>query len=195
MLAPTKQPKRQRATPDSIIAAARNIARERGWSSVTIRAIAVDLGYTSPLIYEHFKNKEDAIAEAARRGFVELAEVLRDVEGASGTEVRLRAMAEAYVQFARRCPELYQVMHGLDGAVTDPAIIAEGAKDVCELVARELGAWAETMPTRMPNPLAATELLWCLVHGIATLTLTGRIVGPNASNAVQTLLDGWKVHA
>ena len=37
-----------------ILAAARSIGIQKGWKAVTIRAVAQQLGYTSPLLYEHF---------------------------------------------------------------------------------------------------------------------------------------------
>jgi AcrR family transcriptional regulator len=38
-----------------ILAAARSIGLRMGWKAVTIRAVAQQLGYTSPLLYEHFR--------------------------------------------------------------------------------------------------------------------------------------------
>ena len=35
------------------------IAVSEGWDAVTIRKIANAIEYTPPIVYEHFKNKED----------------------------------------------------------------------------------------------------------------------------------------
>src|SRR5215469_16475585 len=48
-----------------ILAAARAIGVRKGWSAVTIRSVAQELGYTSPLLYEHFRDKEDLLTQIA----------------------------------------------------------------------------------------------------------------------------------
>lgn len=187
--------KRPRATPEMIVATARSIARERGWNAVTIRAIADALGYASPLIYEHFRSKEDAFDEIARLGFAELEASLADFTAPEGTTDRIVGMGIAYVEFARRSPELYRVMHGMDGVVLNGPALAEGAHRVCLLAERELKAWAEAEGVSLPHLLEATETMWCLLHGIATLTLVGRLTSdqaPQVRRAVQGLLAGWR---
>jgi AcrR family transcriptional regulator len=47
-----------------------------GWKAVTIRAIAQQLGYTSPLLYEHFRDKEEILTELAIEGQLSLAKDL-----------------------------------------------------------------------------------------------------------------------
>jgi AcrR family transcriptional regulator len=44
-----------------------------GWKAVTIRAVAQQLGYTSPLLYEHFQDKQEILTELAMEGQVVLA--------------------------------------------------------------------------------------------------------------------------
>jgi len=56
-----------------IFAAARSIGVRSGWKAVTIRAVAQQLGYTSPLLYEHFRDKQEILTELAIEGQVSLA--------------------------------------------------------------------------------------------------------------------------
>jgi AcrR family transcriptional regulator len=185
--------KRPKATPEAIVAAARSLARERGWPAVTIRALADRLGYASPILYEHFRNKDEVLAAAARVGFAALEADLGAAGGESGTEARIVALGDAYVAFALREPELYRVMHGLDGAVADPATVAAGAGAVCALVMAELETWARAQGAPLPDPLAATEILWCLAHGIASLALATRTEPGRVEAATHALLRGWRV--
>jgi AcrR family transcriptional regulator len=63
-----------------ILAAARSIGIRTGWKAVTIRAVAQQLGYTSPLLYEHFRDKQELLTELAIEGQSALArEILRDL--------------------------------------------------------------------------------------------------------------------
>jgi len=51
-----------------------------GWKAVTIRAVAQQLGYTSPLLYEHFRDKQEILTEIAIEGQAALAkQLLRDL--------------------------------------------------------------------------------------------------------------------
>jgi AcrR family transcriptional regulator len=56
-----------------IFAAARSIGVRSGWKAVTIRAVAQQLGYTSPLLYEHFRDKQEILTELAIDGQVSLS--------------------------------------------------------------------------------------------------------------------------
>ena len=58
---------RKRPVPgrEQILAAARAIGARKGWSAVTIRSVAQELGYRSPLLYEHFRDKEDLLTQIA----------------------------------------------------------------------------------------------------------------------------------
>ena len=187
--------KRPRATPDLVLDAALRVARERGWPAVTIRAVADALGYASPLLYEHFAGKEAMLVAAARRGFGALAEDLADVSGEPGSDARIVALGVAYVAYARREPELYRVMHGLDGVVAQPGAIAAEASGVVEIAAGELSRWAGANGVAMPDPFAATEALWCLVHGIASLALADRLTTDPTTlteSMVEALVAGWR---
>ena len=50
---------------EEILSAARAIGAREGWKAVTIRSVAQELGYASPLLYEHFRDKEDLLTQIA----------------------------------------------------------------------------------------------------------------------------------
>jgi AcrR family transcriptional regulator len=189
----------RRADPEAILEAARAIARNEGWSAVTIRKIADALRYTSPIIYEHFANKEAALTEVLRRGFRDLEAALRRAGGSADDPTgRLVAMAEAYWSFASGQPEVYQIMHGMGGVAPDPRETAEGARGVCALALEAVRAWAAEAGVRLDDPLEATELLWAALHGVACLGLADRLGDGEAKSrrmarrVVLDLLSGWR---
>lgn len=49
---------------DEILSAARSIGVREGWKVVTIRPVAGILGYTAPLLYEHFGDKQEILPPA-----------------------------------------------------------------------------------------------------------------------------------
>ncbi|GJG88857.1 hypothetical protein tb265_40380 [Gemmatimonadetes bacterium T265] len=173
--------RKQRATRPMILDAARRIARAEGWAAVTIRRVAEALGYTSPLIYEHFRDKDDALTAILHEGFGTLAAALaaaatRAADPADPDAYAL-AVAHAYAAFARAEPAMYQLMHGMGGVALDPAETARGAGVVCEVAVGAVQQWAAAAGVRLPDPLAATEVLWCTLHGVTCLALVGRLHG------------------
>src|SRR5690242_14625265 len=60
-----------------ILDAARRLARQEGWSAVTIRKIAEQIQYSSPMVYEYFSSKDDLLLALLREGFSELAMTMR----------------------------------------------------------------------------------------------------------------------
>ncbi len=60
-----------------ILTAAREIGAQDGWKAVTIRALAGRLGYAAPVLYEHFRNKEDVLTQLAVEGLEDLKRELR----------------------------------------------------------------------------------------------------------------------
>ncbi|MEL6653646.1 MAG: helix-turn-helix domain-containing protein [Bacteroidota bacterium] len=64
----TKRDLRKEKNREAIMEAALEIAREESWEKVTIRKIADRILYTPPIVYEHFKNKDDLLKQLVERG-------------------------------------------------------------------------------------------------------------------------------
>jgi AcrR family transcriptional regulator len=194
-----RKERQRRDVRDGILAAAREIASAEGWQALTIRGIAARIEYSPPVIYEHFSGKEEIISELTRQGY---AEQLRAMEAArhaaSRPEEALLAMARAYLAFAFGAPYLYQVMYGVGGVPFSASETrAEGEKtgavvgEVVIEILRRHDKEADDVDGKV-------TLLWSTVHGLATLTLVGRIVGGQeqaqrlAAQAVYDSLAAWR---
>src|SRR5215472_8008434 len=95
-----------------ILAAARSIGLRMGWKAVTIRAVAQQLGYTSPLLYEHFRDKEEILTELAIEGQLSLAKDLaRDLPAEA--RAAILSMVERYRSFMLENKQLYRLMNGM----------------------------------------------------------------------------------
>jgi AcrR family transcriptional regulator len=145
-----------------LLAAARDIAVEDGWQAVTIRRIADRLEYTSPILYQHFAGKDALLRALAAEGFREIAERLEKVGG-------IEAIANTYWDFAFEAPELYQVMHGLDGVPFGTDDTPEEARKAFALVRRNF--------TDVSDPDGAVDTVWAFLHGFVSLAMSGRIAG------------------
>lgn len=148
-----------------IIDAARELAEAEGWDAVTTRRLADKVEYSQPVLYSHFKGKDAIVRAVAVQGSGELARKLRQARPAPG-ESRLRAAAEAYLEFASERPALYEAIFVLEvdlpwGREEAPAELRDAFGELVAAVEPVAGERdLETL----------TEVFWSWLHGIATLT-------------------------
>lgn len=164
----------KRQMRERLLVAAREIAAEQGWQSVTIRRIADRLDYTSPLLYQHFQNKEALLYELLREGFRTLLVRLQD---ARDTDPGVESLALAYWKFAFTSPELYQVMHGLDGVPFGTANAPIEAQQCFQLARDALSATAAEHGVEVTGLDGVIDSIWALLHGFVSLAMAGRIAG------------------
>lgn len=185
----------------SILTAAREIALQEGWQAVTIRKVAERIEYSPAALYEYFASKDAILTALLREGFRRLLVALQTaIASATEPETRLMRLIDGYWDFAWRNPELYQVMHGLDGvdfACFDSPIESE---EVFMTVRNELEAWATHNGTTIANMEDCVDILWGMAHGLVSLTLANRVwEGAERTKAlmrqgVLALLQAWRVN-
>lgn len=140
-----------------IMDATLNIAVSEGWDAVTIRKIANVIEYTPPIVYEHFKNKEDLFDELTLMGFRILHkeyDLLRKKE--SDPKKILSLLSINHWTFAFEHRELYQLMFSFRGPMPNDEI-------------RKVGDWIKSMFFQLTNNRELSEELmfnWmCLLNG------------------------------
>ena len=113
----TSQERRERERAQRrqvIVNAARELAEAEGWESVTTRRLADCIEYSQPVLYGHFEGKVAIVSAVALEGFGELSATLRNARKTAGwPDAEPRAVASAYMEFARANPALYQAMFTL----------------------------------------------------------------------------------
>jgi len=98
----------------TILTAGWRLVKEEGWESLSIRKIADAIEYSIPVIYDHFENKEAILEEFGKEGFKVLTKKLKKAkEKHQRPADQLKAIAEAYWDFAMKNTEHYQLMYGV----------------------------------------------------------------------------------
>ncbi len=107
----SKATSRPSATAAQIKEVAIELAREDGWNKLTVRALADKMGYTPPILYQHFQNKDHLLSEIIAEGFEQLYASVKAAanETASPSEA-LVAVARARFRFAERHNALHSLM-------------------------------------------------------------------------------------
>src|SRR6516225_898200 len=161
--------KRPVAGRGEIISAARAIGVRNGWGAVTIRSVAQKLGYTSPLLYEHFRDKQDLLTQLAVEAIAMFEKELTDDLPADHSAAATK-MAERYWTFMLEHKQLYRLANGMDGVPIDRDVVAGSAQSLCAFIADIVRPLMGCNATQAEAQMLADEL-WALLHGMASLYL------------------------
>lgn len=184
----------------AILIAAREIAQHEGWQAVTIRKVAERIEYSPSMIYEYFASKEAILFELHLEGFRLLALSLNTARGSSEDhEERLMNMAEAYWEFAMRNPELYQVMHGLNGVPLDCRENRVAPHTSFDTTVEALKEWSQSRGCDLPEVEEAVGIFHAFLHGLVCLNMENRLYSDEARvrhlvrRGVHDLLASWRL--
>ena len=151
--------------------------RAKGVGALTLRGAGQQLGVSRTALYRHFADKSALLAAVAAEGFHTLRLELVEAWERSGLGLRgFEAMGKAYVGFAIAHPSHYRVMFGgfVDQSATDPELATEGALAFQALVAAIITLQQSGL-VRGDDPLQLARFIWAVVHGIAMLSIDGRL--------------------
>ena len=153
------------------------IIREQGVGVVSIREVARRARVSHAAPAHHFGNKSGLLTAFAVQGYERLAQTVEAALASSGATTPphvLAAMGRAYVTFAVDNPEHFGVMFpGESLDQQDPAYIA--ASDRCFGPLIDIVRRAEREGYLTDDPMQVAASAWSLVHGLASLWLSGRI--------------------
>lgn len=206
-MAQTRRERLRTSTMDEIKDTAWKQIAEQGAASLSLRAIAREMGMTAPGLYRYYKDR-DALVTAllmdAFSSFTESLETGRDTCAITDHVGRFHGMCQAYFQWAAENPQRYMLLFGtpiqgylfaeelgpvaqrsflvLQGVIGE-AFAAGKIKD--EVVTRKLptGLRSQYEVLRkfgMPYTGAVTQLAlsaWSMIHGMTSLYLYNYLSG------------------
>jgi AcrR family transcriptional regulator len=178
---------------EEILAAARSIGVREGWKAVTIRAVASMPGYTAPLLYEHFRDKQEILTELAIEGQLSLArELARELPQEHNAAILV--LVQRYWSFMLEQPQIYRLMNGMDGVTIDRERVGSIARGSFGTAKDVLQAWFIAEGALTADVGAMLDDLWAVLHGMATLYLdrSAAFDLERAQHCVLTLLMGTR---
>ena len=182
-----------------VLKAAETIVSEEGFPALKVRRIAMEIGYTIGTIYMVFENMDDLIMHVKARTLDRLGKQLERAVIEIDSNQRTLALAKAYLDFANdrynswnmvfthqlsdgnKLPEWYQIkVDRLFAQVEDALKCVDPGRQ-----AQEVGVAART--------------IWCGIHGICILSLTGKLdaakvedVQQSVDLLVNSFILGWQ---
>ena len=156
--------------------AAESIVEEQGLAGLSARKIAAKIGYTVGTLYLVFKNLDDLILNISARTLDALFGNMRDVvQKCQQPRTCVVAMGRAYVEFATQNPMGWSMVfeHRLPDGEELPHWFVEKVNKMFELVELQLTPLLEHQSEKEID--LVSKALWCGVHGICSLAVTGKL--------------------
>lgn len=159
---------------DTIISTAAAIADGRGLEEVTLAALASELGVRSPSLYNHINGLPELKALLTTLGLRRLNEKLENTGEGLLAEDALLAIADAYLDFAREHPGLYELTLKAPG-LEDSGIEGElrEQRDLASSLVGTLLSRLESLGLKGEEGIHAVRGFRSLLHGFASIGQKG----------------------
>lgn len=169
----TKKPYHHGALKQALIAAGVEILDARGLEHLSLRAIAAHVGVSHTAPKNHFGSMKGLLTAIAATGFRRHADFMRAGLVDDDPKSRQQAAMQGYVRFAVTHPHLFRLMFSPSLCSFDDPDLAEAAAESYGVL-RGIAAGLDWDKSSAPDAdLRAELMLWSIVHGYATLALSG----------------------
>jgi AcrR family transcriptional regulator len=158
----------------AILATAWQMVKEEGWQSLSIRKIADAIEYSVPVIYDHFESKEAILVEFGNEGLRLLTKKIQQAREKFADPVeQLRAMADAYWNFALKNKEYYQLMYGVGMACCEGKKYLDDKERFDHIVMESLKEAISKTNKPGANICLKYHTFWSILHGLVSIKIMG----------------------
>jgi len=166
-----------------VLNAAENIIIEEGLAALTIRKIAMEMGYTVGSVYMVFTDRADLILHINARTLENIATHLQAISSSGDIE----AWLNAYLQYARANTHRWRMIFTQHA---ENQIMPDWYQVQLDAVFQQFSAYF-TYTSSEQNP-QAVQALWQGIHGVCLLSPEAEIE-TSALLLLKTFLRGWRV--
>jgi AcrR family transcriptional regulator len=161
---------------EALMQAALDLIGEKGPTGFTFAEAARSAGVSPAAPYRHFRDRDELLADVAKRGFEAFTEALTAAwdDGRPDPVQAFERIGRAYLAFARAEPAYYSAMFESGLSVADNPELLEAGERAYAVLRNAAEALVATMPagTRPPASMVSFHA-WALSHGIASLFARG----------------------
>jgi AcrR family transcriptional regulator len=169
----------------SILSTAWRMVKEEGWQSLSIRKIADAIEYSVPVIYDHFENKETIMLEFAKEGFQLLSKRIQKAKEKSNNPAeQIKAIADAYWNFAFKNKEHYQLMYGMGMQGCEIEKCFPEKSDFRSAVLEPITTLISKSKNPGVNPCLKYFTFWSILHGLISI----KSMNSNVSDEVNKMV-------
>jgi AcrR family transcriptional regulator len=161
---------------EALVRAALALIAEKGPAGFTFADAARWAGVSAAAPYRHYRDREELLADVARRGFDEFTDRLTKAwdGGKPDPQTAFQRLGKTYLAFARSEPAFYSAMFEA-GVPPDanPELRAAGDRAFAVVRAACEAISALLPKDKRPPALMMALHIWALSHGIASLFARG----------------------
>ncbi len=158
----------------AILTTAWQMVKEEGWQSLSIRKIADAIEYSVPVIYDHFESKEAILVEFGNEGLRLLTKKIQQAREKFTDPVdQLRAMADAYWNFALKNKEYYQLMYGVGMACCEGKKYLDDKERFDYIVMESIKEAISKNKEPGSNICLKYHTFWSILHGLVSIKIMG----------------------
>jgi AcrR family transcriptional regulator len=174
-----------------LVAAAREIFADRGYTQAGLAEVAARAGVSKTLLYHYFPDGRPELYREVMEGLVaEAVEAVRTATGAPTSPARrLDRLVAALVAYFTDHPAAYRLLITEPWGSGDPGVVGQ-AMAIRTRLAREVNALlahaGETLPVTVVGGAAA---LGAVLH-VCELQLAGQVSGDEATEVAQRFVRG-----
>jgi AcrR family transcriptional regulator len=141
-------------------------------------------------VYRHFANKEALFAAVCARGFEAFgAYLVRSLSGATPRE-RMVLAARMYLAFAVEHPRDYRVIFMGDAAAFgDEKVQGPTASPTFQFLVDRVAECVAAKVIARRDDVQTAMTIWALVHGLASLRITGHLANVGEDDHFSALFD------
>jgi AcrR family transcriptional regulator len=157
---------------EALIRAALELIAKKGPAGFTFAEAARWAGVSPAAPYRHFRDRDDLLADVARRAFEQFARALAQAwdSGRPDPLTALDRVGKAYLAFARDEPAYYSAMFEAGVPPESSAELREAGERAFAVLRSATEHLVATMPAADRPPVLMMALhIWALSHGIASL--------------------------
>ena len=161
---------------EALMDAALRLIGEKGPAGFTVAEAARAAGVSPAAPYRHFRDRDELMADIARRGFLAFAASLRAAwnGGKPTPRAALLNLGIAYLAFARSEPASYTAMFESGMQMTAHPDLHAASEDALNVLRDACEVIIAPIPAQSRPPVLMVALhIWSLAHGIAGLFARG----------------------
>jgi AcrR family transcriptional regulator len=183
---------------EQLMEVATKLFARNGYEATTTAAIALAAGVTEPILYRHFKSKQEL--------FVAIVKVVSDrtmkhwedlIRGVDDPSEQFRRIAADLPQHMEKLADAYHVLHGALATSRDKKVLAvmkEHYLQIEKFFVKVIGDGQKSGVFRrnmQPRAAAWTLIISGIGYGMIALNLT-QFDRATADNAIEAILRGWR---
>lgn len=163
---------------EKILDTSRHYLFTEGYTSLSMRKIAKEVGASATSIYLYFENKDHLIHTLIEESVEELSIAIEESANTKISTIdKFEAIIRGYVQFALENPEKYQVIYMVrsDSMARYPKEKFRKARRGYALLGSIIQQGIDEQLMELDEPHIAAYSIWAQLHGVISVVLNQRL--------------------